>query len=49
MPEFDLLIRGAQPFPEIGIAGGQIVSLGGGSAREEIDASGLLVRIGKAG
>ncbi len=43
MPEFDLLIRGAEPFPEIGIAGGKIVSFGGGSAREEIDANGLLV------
>ncbi len=44
MAEFDLLIRGAHPLPEIGIAEGRIVSLGdGGAAREEIDASGLLV------
>jgi allantoinase len=40
MPEFDLLIRGAQPFPEIGIAAGKIVSFNRGSAREEIDATG---------
>jgi len=43
MPEFDLLICGAQPFPEIGVADGKIASFGGGSAREEIDADGLLV------
>ena len=41
MPEFDLLIRNAQPFPEIGIAGGKIVSFSSGTAREEIDATGL--------
>jgi len=43
MPEFDLLIRGAQPFPEIGIADGKIISFARGSAREEIDATGLHV------
>jgi allantoinase len=41
MPELDLLIRGAEPFPEIGIADGKIVSFAGGSAREEVDANGL--------
>ena len=41
MPEFDLLIRGAQPFAEIGIMDGKIASLSGGPAREEIDATGL--------
>jgi allantoinase len=43
MPELDLLIRGAQPFSEIGIADGKIVSFSGGKAREEIDATGLHV------
>ncbi len=43
MPEFDLLIRGAQPFPEIGIADGKMISFTGGSAREEINATGLHV------
>ncbi len=43
MPDFDVLIHGAKPFREIGIAGGKIVSFSAGSAREEIDASGLLV------
>jgi allantoinase len=41
MPEFDLLIRGAEPFPEIGIANGKIAALHGGAAREEVDATGL--------
>ena len=41
MPELDLLIRGAEPFREIGITDGKIVSLSGGSAREEMDATGL--------
>jgi len=42
MPDFDLVIRGAQPFPEIGIADGKIVSLkSNGTAREEIEATGL--------
>lgn len=41
MPEFDLLIHGAQPFPEIGIAHGKIVSFGAAKAREKIDATGL--------
>jgi allantoinase len=43
MPEFDLLIRGAQPHPAIGVSGGKIAALREGSAREEIDAAGLLV------
>ncbi len=41
MPEFDLLIRGAQPFPTLGISNGKIVSLSDGSAHDEIDATGL--------
>jgi allantoinase len=41
MPEFDLLIRNARLFPEIGIAAGKIISLSNGTAREEIDANGL--------
>ena len=43
MPDLDLLIRGAEPFPEIGIANGKIASLSGGSARETVDATGLHV------
>jgi allantoinase len=43
MPDFDLFIRGAHPLPEIGIADGRIVAFSGGSAREEIDATGWLV------
>ena len=43
MPDFDLLIRGAHPHPFIGIADGEIAALAEGSAREEIDATGLLV------
>ena len=43
MPDFDLLIQGAQPFPNIGIAEGKIVSLDHGRAREEIQATGLRV------
>ena len=43
MPDFDLLIRGATPHPAIGIAEGKIAALAEGSAREEIDATGLLV------
>ena len=43
MPELDLLIRGAEPISEIGIAAGKIVSFEAGDAREEIDARGLLV------
>ena len=43
MPELDLLIRGARPFREIGIADGKIAALAPGPARAEIDASGLLV------
>lgn len=41
MPDFDLFIHGAQPFPEIGIADGKFVSFSGGTARREIDATGL--------
>ncbi len=43
MPDFDLLIRGAEPHPAIGIADGKIAALAEGTAREEIDATGLLV------
>jgi allantoinase len=43
MPQFDLLIRGATPFPEIGIADGVIAGFAAGSARRELDATGLLV------
>ena len=43
MPDFDLLIRGAQPLAEIGIADGKFVAFTSGSADEEIDARGLLV------
>lgn len=42
MPDFDLLIRHAANVPAIGIADGKIVALEEGSAREEIDATGLL-------
>jgi len=43
MPEYDLLIRGATPLPEIGITDGVCAGFTAASAREEIDASGLLV------
>ena len=43
MPDFDLLIRGAQPHPAIAIADGKIAVLAEGTARAEIDATGLLV------
>ncbi len=43
MSELDLLIRGASPFPEIGIADGKFVSFDASSAREEIDARGLQI------
>ncbi len=46
MPEYDLLIRGATPMPAIGVAGGLIAGFQAGSAREEIDAGGLLVMPG---
>lgn len=39
----DLLIRGAQPWSEIGLAEGRIASLEAGPARVELDATGLLV------
>src|ERR1022692_1178032 len=41
MPEFDLLIQGALPFSEIGIADGKIISLSGDAATKVIDATGL--------
>ena len=43
MPDFDLLIHGATPHSAIGIADGKIAALSDGTAREEIDATGLLV------
>jgi allantoinase len=43
MAEYDLLIRGATPLPEIGIANGLIAGFEAASARVEIDASGLIV------
>ncbi len=43
MPDLDLLLLGAHPHPAIGIAGGRIVSLAEGSARETVDCAGLLV------
>lgn len=49
MPDFDLIIRGAQPHPSIGIADGVIVTLADvddARAREVIDATGLLVMPG---
>ncbi len=46
MPDFDLLIRGASPSSEIGIADGRIVAFASGTAREEIDATGLVVMPG---
>lgn len=42
MPDCDLLIRHASNAPAIAIADGKIVALEEGSAREEIDATGLL-------
>jgi allantoinase len=38
MPDFDLLIRGAQPFENVGIADGKFAAFTSGSARQEIDA-----------
>ena len=43
MPDFDLLIRGAHPHPAIGIVGEKFAAFAEGSARETIDATGLLV------
>ena len=43
MPDFDLLIRGATPLPAIGIIDGKIAGFDDGTAREEIDAMGLVV------
>ena len=43
MPDFDLLIRGATDFPEIGIADGKVAAFSSGSATEEVDATGLLL------
>ncbi len=42
MPEYDLLVRGATPHPEIGIADGRFAGFTPATAREEIDATGLL-------
>ena len=39
----DLLLRGAHPWPEIGLENGRIASLEAGPARAELDATGLLV------
>lgn len=41
MPDFDLLIRGAQPFENVGIADGKFAAFTAGSAHQEIDARGL--------
>lgn len=46
MREYDLLVRGATPLPEIGITNGVIAGFTAASAREEIDATGLLVMPG---
>ncbi len=43
MADFDLIIRGATPHEAIGIIDGKIAALAEGSAREEIDATGLIV------
>ncbi len=43
MPDFDVLIMGAKPHPAIGIANGRIMALEEASAREVVDAYGLLV------
>src|SRR5215204_2053857 len=43
MPDFDVLIHGAKPWPAIGIADGKIVALEDGSARETVNAEGLRV------
>ena len=43
MTSLDLLIRGASPHPVIGIADGKIATFTEAPAREEIDATGLLV------
>src|SRR5689334_2986530 len=43
MPEYDLLIRGGERMPVIGIAGGVFAGFEEASAREEVDASGLIV------
>src|SRR6187399_1344023 len=41
MPDFDLLIRGAEPIPAIGISDGKIAAFTDGTAREVIDATDL--------
>jgi allantoinase len=43
MPEFDLLIKGAESHPFVGIADGKIAALRNGSAADSIDASGLRI------
>ena len=45
MPDFDLLLRHASPHAAIGIADGKIAALTEGTAREVIDATGLLVAV----
>jgi allantoinase len=46
MPDFDLLIRNAANYPVVGIDNGVIAAFSEGSAREEIDASGLYLMPG---
>jgi allantoinase len=46
LAEYDLLVRGASPLPEIGIANGAIAGFTAASAREKIDATGLIVMPG---
>jgi allantoinase len=43
MPDYDLLVRGASPLPIIGIADGRFAGFTDAPARQEIDATGLLV------
>lgn len=43
MSDYDLLVRGASPLPIVGITSGQFAGFTEGTAREEIDATGLLV------
>jgi allantoinase len=43
MPDYDLLIRGGEQVPVIGITGGVFAGFQEGFAREEVDATGLMV------
>ena len=43
MPDFDLVIRGAKNIAAVGVLDGKIAALLDGSARDEIDARGLLL------